>query len=216
MGAAARTRSPSARHAGATPPRRQARHQLKPPAAFRIRASGAQLRRPGAAAIGHLHTDKTVSCGDRDRDRPAGSARPAVPDAVAEQLAHQQGGVIPARVPGTKHPDCERAGDPRPLRPPARPASVMLSRTTSPAISAPVLLRPHRPGGKPPGRRTDTRRCTLDSSACVKRSALSARPVRGCPWKADGAHRPSWRPDAVRYMSVDTATQRSTAIQGDT
>jgi hypothetical protein len=37
--------------------------------------------------------------------------------------------------------------------------------------------------------------------------------VRGT---ADGAHRPSWRPDAVRYMSVDTATQRSTAIQGDT
>src|ERR1035441_8356441 len=37
--------------------------------------------------------------------------------------------------------------------------------------------------------------------------------VRG---KADGAHRPSWRPDAVRYMSVDTATQRSTALQGDT
>jgi hypothetical protein len=37
--------------------------------------------------------------------------------------------------------------------------------------------------------------------------------VRGT---ADGAHRPSWRPDAVRYMSVDTATRRSTAQQGDT
>jgi hypothetical protein len=37
--------------------------------------------------------------------------------------------------------------------------------------------------------------------------------VRG---NADGAHRPSWRPDAVRYLSVDTATQRSTALQGDT
>jgi hypothetical protein len=37
--------------------------------------------------------------------------------------------------------------------------------------------------------------------------------VRGT---ADGAHRPSWRPDAVRYMSVDAATQRSTAVQGDT
>jgi hypothetical protein len=33
---------------------------------------------------------------------------------------------------------------------------------------------------------------------------------------ADGAHRPSWRPDAVRYSSADTATQRSTALQGDT
>jgi hypothetical protein len=37
--------------------------------------------------------------------------------------------------------------------------------------------------------------------------------VRGT---ADGAHRPSWRPDAVRYMSVDTATRRSTAPHGDT
>ena len=49
---------------------------------------------------------------------PARCARLAVPDAIAEQLAHQQGGVIPARVPGTEHPDCERAGDPCPLRPP--------------------------------------------------------------------------------------------------
>jgi hypothetical protein len=43
-----------------------------------------------------------------------------------------------------------------------------------------------------------------------------ARPVRGRPWKADGAHRPSWQPDALRYMSVDTATQRFTAVQGGT
>ena len=48
------------------------------------------------------------------------------------------------------------------------------------------------------------------------RNTRLARPVRGRPWKADGAHRPSWRPDAVRYMSVDTTTQRSAAIQGDT
>jgi hypothetical protein len=29
-------------------------------------------------------------------------------------------------------------------------------------------------------------------------------------------HRPSWRPHAVRYTSVDTATQRSTALRDDT
>jgi hypothetical protein len=29
-------------------------------------------------------------------------------------------------------------------------------------------------------------------------------------------HRPSWRPDAVRYTSVDSATQRSTALHDDT
>ena len=33
---------------------------------------------------------------------------------------------------------------------------------------------------------------------------------------ADGAHRPSNSPAAVRYTSVDTATRRSTARRGDT
>jgi hypothetical protein len=36
-------------------------------------------------------------------------------------------------------------------------------------------------------------------------------PIRGRRWKADDAHRPSWRPDAVGYMSVDTATQLTLA-----
>jgi hypothetical protein len=48
--------------------------------------------------------------------------------------------------------------------------------------------------------------------------------VRGRPWKADGAHRPSelCTPTAltartpVRYTSVDSAPRRSTALQGDT
>jgi hypothetical protein len=39
-----------------------------------------------------------------------------MPDTIAEPLAHQQGGVIPARVTRTEHPADERAGDPRPLR----------------------------------------------------------------------------------------------------
>ena len=34
--------------------------------------------------------------------------------------------------------------------------------------------------------------------------------------KADGAHRPSWGTDPVRYTSVDTVSQRTTALQGDT
>src|ERR1017187_5169603 len=33
---------------------------------------------------------------------------------------------------------------------------------------------------------------------------------------ADGAHRPSWGTDPVRYTSVDTSTQRPPARQGDT
>ena len=186
------------------PPRREARNELKPPAAFRIPASRVKLRHLRAAAIGHLHADKTVPRADRDRDRPARSARPAMPDTIAEQLAHQQGGVIPARVPGTEHPADERAGDPRPLRP---PATVTLSRISRPALSAPAFPGRPVPGKSPgpPGRMYEYARSTqrLTSS----RSPRPARPVRGRPWKADGAHRPSQGPDAVRYMSVDTATR---------
>ena len=141
--AAARTRSPSARHAAATPTAPRGPPQLKPPAAFRIPASRAQLRHLRAAAIGHLHTDKAVPRADRDRDRPARSARPAMPDTIAEQLAHQQGGVIPARVPGTEHPACERAGDPRPLRPPGH-------RHALPDPPAQPSAHPPSPAAPPP------------------------------------------------------------------
>jgi hypothetical protein len=46
---------------------------------------------------------------------------PAAPDRLCRTLLPNnslQGRVTLARVPGTQHPDCERAGDPRPLRPP--------------------------------------------------------------------------------------------------
>jgi hypothetical protein len=60
------------------------------------------------------------------------------------------------------------------------------------------------------------RDCTLDSAAHVKPEHATGAVVRGRPWKADGAHRPSRRPDAVRYMSVDTATQRNKVTHGGT
>ena len=41
-----------------------------------------------------------------------------MPDPVGEQLAHQQRGVIPVRVPRAEHPGRERPGSPGPLRPP--------------------------------------------------------------------------------------------------
>ncbi len=158
-----------------SPPRRQARHELEPPAAFRTPARTAQLWHLRAAAIGHLHPDKTVPRADRDRDCPARSARPAVPDAVAEQLAHQQGGVIPARVPGTEHPPTNaRATRARS----ARPATVTLSRICGPAISAPAF--PGRPPlANRPGAAGRVYGCTLDSAAYVK-----PEPVAGaaCPW----------------------------------
>ena len=48
------------------------------------------------------------------------------------------------------------------------------------------------------------------------RNTPPARPVRGRPWKIDGVADRSHRLDAVRYMSVDAATQRFTARHGDT
>jgi hypothetical protein len=149
---------------------------------------------------------------DRDRDRPARSARLAVPGAIAEQLTSKAAS-SPHGCPGPSTPTANaRATRARS----ARPATVTLSRISSPAISSPAL--PGRPPPEkspgPAGRVYGNARSTqrLTSS----RNTRLAWPVRARPWKADGAHRPSWRPDAVRYMSVDTATGRSTAPQGDT
>src|SRR5947208_15984755 len=69
-----------------------------------------------------------------------------MPDAVPEQLAHQQRGVIPARVPRPEHPGRERAGHPGPLRPPGHRHALPNNRPGHPRTRLP---RP-RPG-KPPG-----------------------------------------------------------------
>jgi hypothetical protein len=58
--------------------------------------------------------------------------------------------------------------------------------------------------------------CTLNSAAHVKpeHAAGAARPWLSVEKPMVRTDRPGG-PDAVRYMSVDTATQRSTALQGD-
>jgi hypothetical protein len=202
------------------PPRRRHPHraaspatQAQPPAAFRLTTGGPQLRHPPTAAVSDLDPDHAAGGPDRDRDRLPLRARAAVPDAVAEQLAHPAARRHPPHgCPGPSTP----AANARATRArSARPATVTLSRICGPAISTPAFpaARPRQITGAP-GRIYGNARSThrLMSS----RNPRPAGPVRGCPWKADGAHRPSWRPDAVRYMSVDSATQRSTAIQGDT
>ena len=192
------------------PPRREARHELKTPAAFRTPPGTVQLWHLRAAAIGHLHPDKAVPRADRDRDRPARSARPAMPDTIAEQLAHQQGGVIPARVPGTEHPDCERAGDPRPLRPPGHRHALPDLR---PSHQRTRLPRPPRPRQITGAGRPGLRECTLDSAAYAKpeHAAGAARPwlsveSRRCPPTVLAAGR---RPLCVRG-------HRDTGVHSDT
>ena len=96
-----------------------------------------------------------------------------------------------------------------------RPATVTLPRTAALAISAPAPSPPspgeiHQAAGR-------TRRCTPDSAARVKSETHHrSGPSVAVRETADGAHRPSWRPDAVRYASVDTATHRPTVTHRDT
>ena len=169
MGPAAQTRSPSARPPP-PPARRQARNELKAPAAFRIPASSVKLR-PLGRSSGHLHTDKTVPHADRHHDRPRRSARPLcrtlVPTARSQQAA--------SSPPGARDraPRPRTRSDPRPLRPPGH-------------RHAPPDLRPSRQRRRLPGRRTQQitgrqavrSRCALDSAADVKPepAAGAARP----------------------------------------
>jgi hypothetical protein len=133
------------------PPRGQPRHQPKPPAAFRVTVSGARLRHPGTAPIGDLDANHAVPGRDGNGDRLAGQTRSAIEHAVAEKLTYQQDSDIPARVPWAKHRAYERAGDPRPLRPPGKRHALPDRRPSH------QRTRPSPPApGRSPGRRADT------------------------------------------------------------
>jgi len=83
-----------------SPPRCKAGNEVEPPAVFRFTTGRARLRHSWPAQVGDLDADDVVRCFDCDRDRLAGGARAAVPDAVGEKLAHEQRGHVPARVTG--------------------------------------------------------------------------------------------------------------------
>ena len=208
----------------APPPRREARNKLKTPAAFRVTARGPQLRRPRPGAVGDLDPDDAIPGPDRDRDRFPGSSRAAVPDTVTEDLAHQQDSHISARVPRAEYLGDENAGGPRPLRPPGkchalpdrhpghhrtRPSPAAPSRETSRAAGGRRDMHAHLNRERQAARRAAP-------ANLVRGSSVDAAPVRGRPCKADGSPHRSQPPIPVRYASVDTATQRPTAPQGDT
>jgi hypothetical protein len=149
-------------------------------------------------------------------------------DRITEDLADQQDGHIPARVPRAEHLTDEPTGGPRPLRPPARPPARQASRSPGPppqpSPHPPSPARPapgNRPGsGRTQGNAPSTPLCTSSRHAAsadpVRGSSVVAAPVRGRSCKADGPAHCSQAPIPVRYTSVDTATGRSTALQGDT
>ena len=161
-----------------SPPGRKAGNEVEPPAVFRVAASGSRCWHPWPAPVGDLDPDNVVSRLDRDRDRLAGGTRPAMPQTIGEELAHQLGRHVLAGCPGPSTPSTNaRASRARS----ARPASVTVSRTPQSSAQPPF---PARTGTrKCPGRRAGAR----DARSTRRRaSSLDTPPaplVRGRPWK---------------------------------
>jgi hypothetical protein len=160
---------------------------MKPSAVFRFTTGRAQLWHPWPAQVGDFNADDVVRCLDCDRDRLAAGGRAAVPDAVNEKLVHRQGSHVPARVPRAEYPVHERAGDPRPLRPPRKShglpdhPSHQRNRPSPPAPTREVL-------GAPGGRTGMHARLGGARQAWTRRQRGPAVAVRR---NADGVHRPS-------------------------
>jgi hypothetical protein len=174
------------------PPRREDRNKLKPTTAFRITAGRMQLRRSRPGAVGDLDPDDAVPGHHRDRDRLPGSTRAGVPDRITKDLAHQQDRHIPARVPGAEYLRDERAGSPRPLRPPGK-RHALPDRNPGHHRTRPS---PAAPPGKPAGQRADAGTCTLTSAANVK-------PAHGPP-RILSVVRPWSRPPSVAVRAKPT------------
>ena len=182
-----RTMSPSARHASASP--------TAPPGPP---PSEARDRLPHRGQQGTLPASQPRS---DDLDPHHAVPRLTVTVTVAPDWLYRtllpkssltsRAASSPHGCPGPSTPDTKvRATRARS----ARPASVTLSRTVDPAISALALPRPHHSRGKPPGRWADTPGSTLDSAAHVK-PEHAASPAR--PWpsvESRRLRRPSWRP----------------------
>jgi hypothetical protein len=137
-----------------------------------------------------------------------------MPDAVPEQLAHQQSGVIRHGCPGPGTPAVNaRATRARS----ARPATVTLSRTTALATSAPAF--PARPAAREitrdRGRAHGHARSARRPGPSRKHAVGAARPWPSVEKPTVRTDRPDG-PDAVRYTSVDTATHRLTVTHADT
>jgi hypothetical protein len=154
-------------------------------------------------------TAKTVQRCRRIR----GTGAPAVLDRITD-LADQQFSVIPARVPGAEHRTDERAGGTRPLRPPGK-RNGLPDRCPSHQCT-------RLPGRPSPGNRAG-RRADAPDARPTRRPASSqhtppARPGRAVRGKPSGYTDRASGMEPVRYdsyASVDPATRRPTATQGD-
>ena len=190
MGAAARTRSPSARHAAATP--------TAPRGPQRAEAPG-RLPYPGqhGCSSGTSGPLRSVTS-TRTRPSPTRTLTATVTVPPAAPTGYAGHYCRTARSPARRRQP--RTGDPGPSTPPtnaratrarsARPATVTLSRMSRPAISAPAFPGRPRPREITGAARPDVRERTLDSAAHVK------------PEHATGAARP--RPSAESRRCTPT------------
>ena len=214
-GGTATSRRRACPHGASTPPQHG---QRSAPAASRDSTLSAEPRtvttrchlRHRQAALPEVHSQKIT--GRAAATAYMATVTPSTNPRIANPPDHTKTTPSTARTPA---PVATLNGAGHPPARSARPASTVLSRTASPAISAPAFPAALVPGNRA-GRAAHTGMHARLGGARQARNTPPARPVRGRPWKADGAHRPSWRHGPVRYASVDTATQRSTARQGDT
>jgi hypothetical protein len=160
--------------------------RLAPPHRHRVHAR---------SAAGHRYRSRRARAGSPPQSPPA--SRPADRTLMPESPLTCNTAASPHGRPG-RAPDLRTPGRPRPPCTPGHRTARVTTAISAPPVPGPDGMHARLSGGR---RATD---------------GPPGQPVRGRPWKADGAHRPSWRPDAVRYMSVDTATRRSTALHDDT
>ena len=195
------------------PPRREALNELKPPTPFRIAARRTQLgvRGPARSVTSTLIVRSPAMTATV-------TVAPGAPEPLCRTLLPKTSltsktATSPHGCPGPSI-SLTKARRHAPA-PPARPASVALSRTATLAITAPAPFPcPHQPWevSEPPGGHTRMHaRLRAACQAWTTRPRGRSAAVRET---ADGANRPSemctptvlTARTPVRYTSVDTAT----------
>jgi len=175
---------------------------------------GGDISRGATARTRSPSARRTAATPTAPRGPQRAEAPGRLPRHGPQDAANQQDRVISARVPRAEYLRDERAGGPRPLRPPARQASRSPGPPPRPSPHPPFPARP-APGNRPGSGRTQGHaRSALPrtSSRAPRRlrrpgrgSSVDAAPVRGRPCKADGPAHRSHAPIPVRYASVDSA-----------
>jgi hypothetical protein len=141
---------------------------------------------------------------------PARCARLAVPGAIAEQLAHQQGGVIPVGGDRDRAPRLRTRGRPGPSRP-VRPLSRSPGSPAQPSAHppSPAVLAP----GKSPGPAGRIYGNTPDSAAHV-----TPEPATGAarPWPSVESRRCTPTVPGAGRRPLYVRGRRDTAVHGGT